>query len=118
MKTVIYTHSYEQDDCSLTGNVMASGDDAADRAAENEIAERLNRGDDSAWCCVKVVASLGDFRGSACLGSCTLGDGYTLEQCIEDHGLEHEALEDLRRELALAVQAGEQAAALLQELGE
>ncbi len=112
-KQVTYTVTIEQEECSLEGNVMVSGDDAADKAAEDEIRERLMRGDDSAWCSIKVTARLGDFEGSGYLGCVTLTDDYTAEQCAKDHGMYAEALEALKLELTRVAQAGTQAKRLL-----
>lgn len=42
---------------TVRGNALASGDDAADRAFENEILAQLQAGNDWAWCCVIVTAT-------------------------------------------------------------
>jgi hypothetical protein len=116
MKNVTYTVSIAPEDIPVRGNCQVSGDDALDKAAEDEVLERLYRGDDRAWCVVKVTAKLDDYSGTAYLGCCSLDDTYTAEQCAEDHGMKDEALADLQRTLALAVQSGERAAKLLEGL--
>ncbi len=62
------------DDMPVRGNAMASGDEAADRACEDEILARLADGDEWAWCCVECRAEWGGFHSSAFLGGCCYRD--------------------------------------------
>lgn len=55
----------------VRGNAMASGDDDVDQAVEDEIMDQLCRGNDWAWCCVRVVASWEGFHASDYLGCCS-----------------------------------------------
>jgi hypothetical protein len=48
----------EQDEIEVRGNALASGDDAIDKAAEDEILARLDNGDVWAWAGVTVEAHL------------------------------------------------------------
>jgi hypothetical protein len=48
--------SVQQDEIPVRGNALASGDDAADRAAEDAILARLDSGDVWAWAHVTVTA--------------------------------------------------------------
>lgn len=92
-----------QDDTPVRGNVMASGDDAADEAAENEVLARLNDGDIWAWASVTVEARFGDFVGKAHLGCCTylhMEDFKTPGGYYDD--MVTEAREDLAGELRRA----------------
>lgn len=94
MINIIYTVSAEQDDMPVRGNALASGDDKVDKECEDEILERLGRGDEWAWALVKVTAAvtLGDyvFSGKAYLGGCSYAneaefktDAYYLQMCKE-----------------------------------
>lgn len=92
-------------DVPVRGNVQASGDSAADTQAELEILERLRSGDCSAWCTVQCTArpkrgEHTDLSGIDYLGSVTLMDTYTAEQCATDHGMQAEALDSLNEEIA------------------
>ncbi len=110
---VTFEVTIESEDIPVRGNYMASGDDTFDKECEDEILTRLENGDDSAWCCVKVTATLGDFSGSDYLGCVTLTDDYTAEQCAADHDMHAQALEALKLELTRAAQQGTQAKRLL-----
>lgn len=64
----------EQEDIPVRGNAMASGDDAADKAYEDEIIERLDNGDVWAWACVCVTATWKGMEGVNYLGCCCYKD--------------------------------------------
>jgi hypothetical protein len=91
----------EQDHASVRGNALASGDDDEDRAAEDEILERLEHGDIWAWAAVQVRATWQGITASDYLGCCSYRDeedfredGYYFDMvatCIED--IEAAALE-------------------------
>ena len=60
-------------DIPIEGNCLASGDDDADREAEEAIRSQLNSGNEAAWCDVTVKARL---RGTSLevwddLGACS-----------------------------------------------
>lgn len=102
---VEYTTHVEEDDIPVRGNVIDGGPgyEEADRAVEDEILERLGRGDVWAWACVTVTASLGCFEGrSVPLGACTYRDEAEFEECGELDDLKEEALDDLRQQIKLA----------------
>lgn len=74
-------------------------DDEQNKAVEDEILERLSRGDEWVWCSVKVTAAWCGFNGVAHLGCCNydseadfLTSGYFQDMCME-------ALDDLNDEL-------------------
>ncbi|KKN65618.1 hypothetical protein LCGC14_0479340 [marine sediment metagenome] len=101
---VFFTIEPETEHTPLKGNVLASGDDETDEAAEKEVQKQLETGNEWAWCCVKVTAvwhstSGTEYSGTACLGCCSYesekdfrGDYYT--------ELQKEALADLNTKLA------------------
>lgn len=66
-----YQIHIDQDDIPVRGNALASGDDAEDRAAENEILTQLDHGNLWAWCSVTVTARYGGFEGADHLGGCS-----------------------------------------------
>lgn len=111
-----YTIEIHPDDTPVRGNALASGDDALDKAAEDEILARLDAGDFWAWCVVEVTAHATingittDFLGVAHLGACSYEDeaqfktagGYYEDLCAE-------AREDLIKNLNKAIARGRSA---------
>lgn len=111
VREVVFEVYTRADDTDLEGNVMASGDDAADAEAEQDIRDRLNAGDETAWCGVCVRASWQcaagiDYQGDASLWGNTLSSDYTAATVAEQHGLYQEALEDLNAALQLQAKRG------------
>lgn len=92
-------------DC-VRGNALASGDDAKDKQAEDEILARLERGDQWAWCSVRVVveSDCGMVRAeSNWLGCCSYQDEaeYRADRYFRDQLAEcHDALFKLSSEVA------------------
>lgn len=116
---VEFTLEIEPEDLDLRGNVLACGDDAEDKKAEDEIRDRLNRGDDTAWCCLVVKATWiyelnGEehtVKGFDSLGGCTIGEkmmsGTEVEkeawELANAHAMKDSALDDLNRRLRAIV---------------
>ena len=102
---VEFTISVEQEDIPVRGNYMATDDPEQDKRDEDELLERIERGDDSAWCCLIVEARWRDFVGRDSLGACTLegGSGRQVEAqawaMADDHGMREQALADLNEEI-------------------
>lgn len=108
-KDVTFHVVCEPEDTPVRGNVMASGNAALDREAENEVLARLDAGDVWAWCSVRVEAvfmvGTAAYKGEACLGCCsyqseedfTALGGYYDDLC-------NEALADLNRVLRNTVE--------------
>jgi len=71
---VTFTLSAVPDDVPLKGNVMASGDDAADREAEDAVRADLEAGNVWAWASVTVTAKWAGFEGTDNLGGCSYKD--------------------------------------------
>lgn len=94
-KGVKYTLMIDAEDTPVEGNVMASGDDAADYAAELEIERRLAMGDTWARCVVRCEARYKSLKGVDCLGCCSYEDlaGFLASGNWED--MKAEALADL-----------------------
>lgn len=65
-----FTVQAEQDDIPVRGNAMASGDDAVDKACEDDIIERLGY-TVWAWASVRVRASYRGLHGDDYLGCCS-----------------------------------------------
>jgi hypothetical protein len=70
---VTFDLTREPEDVAITGNVMASGDDAADRAAEDDVRAQLAAGNRWAWCTVVVTCRLPgtELTGTDTLGCCS-----------------------------------------------
>lgn len=96
---VEYVVEVKQCDISLEGNLMVSGDDEADRAAEELVREQLRNGNDCAWCDVVVYARVGGHEGFDSLGCCSAPNRETLDQLIKDHEMHENALDNLRKNL-------------------
>ena len=103
----------EMDDIPVRGNVLASGDKAKDKAAEDEILRRLDAGDVWAWCFVRVKAKLGPFEGFDSLGSFSYRDEEDFMRDDYYRGMVKLAVEDLEEEMKRAVEKGKEAEALL-----
>lgn len=109
-------------DVPVRGNAMASGDDEADKKLEDEILERLERGDVIAWCCaiveVKIETPNGEtFTGRAHLGASSYNTEAEMRRdCMEHYDLKSEALLDLHQKLDAAIKRGSIAAALKAKL--
>lgn len=117
-----YDLKIEDEDIPVRGNAMASGDDAADKAAEDEILERLERGDVIAWCCIvvkaRIVGARHAYEGVATLGCCSYLDEHALRRdAFEYYNLKAEALEDLVKGLYARLSIGAEAGAILKAIG-
>lgn len=97
---VTFTITTEPDDIPVRGNVVSSDDDEYDRKCEDEVIERLDRGDYEAWCCVKVTATWEGFTGVDYLGACSLDSEYTAAIAANEHGMKDNALDDLNASIA------------------
>jgi len=98
-KDVVFSVEAEPEHIPIEGNAMASGDDAADQECYDWIHAELDRGNEWAWCSVKVTAAFGNFEGTAYLGACS----YKSEADFREPGgyfddLKTEALDDLNQQ--------------------
>jgi len=103
------------EDLPVRGNALASGDPMLDRETEDSIIADLERGNEWAWCCVKVTAEIDGFTGSDYLGGCSYENEYAFKQGAYFEDMKRAALADLGRNLHEAVRAGDHAAFLLSE---
>ena len=97
-----YQIEIEQDDISVRGNAIASGDNATDKAVEDEIIKRLDNGDTWAWCSVCVVAEAGGVEGRAYLGACSYKDEEDFRAGGYYEQMQKEAKDDLMEQLRRA----------------
>lgn len=89
-----------EEDIPFKGNCSAI-DDETDAEQEQWIRDQLDRGNEWAWCYVRVVAKLSTFCGFAGLGGCSYRSRKDFESdAYED--LKQEALEDLKRDILTA----------------
>ena len=114
---VTYTLEVFFDDTDVRGNVIVSGDDAADKEAEDEIIARLDSGDVWAWALIKVTASAGAGRWTlqgepAYLGGCSYAslDDFVKGSADYWQDLKQEALTNLKKAIREARERGERAA--------
>ena len=118
---VTYELRIEEEDVPVRGNAMASGDDDLDRKYEDEILDRLDRGDLWAWCQVTVTAKITvedqRFEGWDALGGCSYRN---VEEFIQPGGywedMRHQALLDLASNLERAVARGKIAQSALEAI--
>lgn len=99
----------EAEDMPVRGH-FASGDDELDRADEQAIIDRLDRGEVEAWCGVVVEATWEapdgtTYTGRDSIWGCSLDDTYTREVVAEEYGMRENALDDLNQRIACRVQA-------------
>lgn len=70
--------NFEVDDAPLHGNLVATGDEVADRNIEREAMERLERGDVWVWfmamCEASITVDGETFVGRSSLGGCSYRD--------------------------------------------
>ncbi len=100
-----------EEECSIRGNALDSGDDAVDRECEDSIREDLNSGNEWAWCTVKVVVCWKDFYGSDFLGCCS----YDSEEDFKHGGYYDDMVDNALDDLNGII---ERTYAALEELGE
>ncbi len=113
---ITYTITVTEDHAAVRGNAMASGDDAADKAQEDEIIRRLNSGDVWAWATVKVTATYEEFSGEAHLGCCSYASEADFKADAYYRDMRFEAFEDLKRNLGGAISNGVDASRVLREI--
>ena len=97
-----YQIEIEQDDIPVRGNAIASGDNATDKAVEDEIIERLDNGDTWAWCSVCVVAEAGGVEGRAYLVACSYKDEEDFRSGGYYEQMQEDAKDDLIAQLVRA----------------
>lgn len=80
MKTRVITKQTEDvtirrcvlpEDFGVRGNLQISGDDEADTAAEDEVLDRLDRGEVVAWCVLQVNVRFMGLESVVYLGGCS-----------------------------------------------
>jgi hypothetical protein len=87
------------EDAPIKGNVMDSGDPDAD-AREEERIYNAYQTNEWAWCCVRVVATWGEFEGDAYLGCCSYESEEDFKQGGYYDDLANEALSALDQRIA------------------
>lgn len=95
---------YPEDPHSVRGNVLASGDEEADREAEQAVLRALGNGNQWAWCTVKVEArlpGLAALKGTAYQWYCSYGSESAFKRCTDYADMKDEAREDLYRTIEL-----------------
>lgn len=100
----------EPEDIPFESNASAIG--SKEDAETNWIRAELDNGNQWAWCCVVVTASLADeagryyLTGTASLGGCSYESRKAFDDAGETAQLTEEALDDLWRQLELRTPAG------------
>ena len=90
------------EDIPVRGNAIASGADKADQEVEDTILADLERGNEWAWCTVKLTASYGGLTGVDYLGACSYAseDDFRQDGYYED--MKAAATSDLLAQLKAA----------------
>jgi len=68
---VTFTFELEPDETPFEGNVLASGDDEADREQEAWTRDELDRGNVAAWCVAIVRVTWKEYGACDVLGGCS-----------------------------------------------
>ena len=74
IEDVEFSLNIEPEHIPVKGNAIVSGDVETDKKVEDEIFERLDRGDLWAWCTVEVTAEWKGLEGVNYLGCCCYAD--------------------------------------------
>lgn len=106
---VVYRLIVYQDETPVRGNAIASDDDAADKAIEDEILERLARDDVWAWATVEMRAECGGFVGRDFLGCCSYRDEDEFKADAYFKDMQDRAFDDLLCTLKAAMSDGNRA---------
>ncbi len=85
----------------IKGNVYASGDEQLDKESENWVRNQLEKGNEWAWCCIKVTAQLGPLEGIDYLGACSYKSEKDFMECGYYEDMKNRALEDLQEQVDL-----------------
>lgn len=88
---VSFKVTVEPEDIPVKGNYMCTDDPEQDRKDEQEILDRLKRGDELAWCCILVEATWEGYTGIASIGGNSLTKESEVKDCVDEHGLKEEA---------------------------
>lgn len=59
------------EETAIEGNALASGDADEDARAEQSIRDKLEAGNEWAWCCISVTLRYGNYQGIDHLGCCS-----------------------------------------------
>ena len=94
-KRVRFTIDAQEETISVYGNAIDSEDPEFDRKVENEILDRLERGDVWAWAAVTVTAHYGVFTGTDHLGCCSYQDEDDFKAGGYWKGMKERSLEEL-----------------------
>ena len=105
MDEVEFSVLFYTEDTEIEGNILASGNDAEDKEAEEEVRRQIARGNMYAWCSVEVSAKWSIFSGRALLGCCSYVSEEDARKSVEEDGLKEQALDDLNRTLVATVDA-------------
>lgn len=117
---VIFTVELEEEDLPVRGNYMCTDDNGQDKKDENVVIDRLNCGDISAWCCLKIIAKWEDFEETTYLGGCSFEAGLNntdLQKEAEEiaSGFYDDLLEALNNKVLSYIIRGEEIASLLDD---
>lgn len=119
MVTIQVKRTIEPEDMEVRGNAIDSGNPADDYEVEEQILERLARGEQVAWCCARVEVSV-EFQGETFTGVATLGGcSYDTEAQLWNDvaaDLEQEARKDCFQSLYATKVRGETARRAMKEL--
>lgn len=96
------TISAEPEEIPVRGNAMASGNDADDKAVEDEIIARVESGDAWAWCTVRVrVTYRGVLSADSYLGACSYASEKEFRNDAYYDDLVKECLAELNKRLMI-----------------
>jgi hypothetical protein len=99
---VTFTITTDPDEEGIRGS-FCTDEPELDRKQEQDILDRVQRGDTDAWCGVIVTATYRGYTGRASIWGCSLDKAYTATVVAEEHGMYDEALQALNDSIATAL---------------
>ena len=83
------------EETQVRGNAMASGDEKADKRAEDRILRQLENGNQWAWCTIEVKASYKGLTASDFLGCCSYKSQKDFEKDVYYVDMKKQAFDSL-----------------------
>lgn len=114
-KDVTFTIECLPEDLPIDGHCMASGNDQVDRECAQWIYDQLDRGNEWAWCTVRITATWNSYRGVDYLGACSYLSQEDFKQGGYYEDMKAVALTDLNEAIARDLQRASETVQLLTE---
>ncbi len=104
---VTWSLTCDPESVPLRGNVLASGNDVADKRAERSVQRQLDNGNEWAWCCVCVRGEWKGLTAEDTLGCCSYASRDEFVNAPYYDDMRNVVLASLQRQLDVIVEAVE-----------